>query len=789
MRIVKAILPLVCTTIIVWLLNKPIGSIPALGKLLDPVSGFWANAECTDKDFNSTFEFVELNDDVSVWFDERLVPHINATNDYDLYFLQGYLHAYFRLFQMDLQTRAASGDVCELLGDKALNYARGQRRKGMVYGAEQSLQKMEANPNTKTALDAYKDGVNKYINSLVFKDYPLEYKLMGFEPSEWKNINTALLLKYMADDLTGKVDDISYSYLRKVLGEEFEFLFPDRINASTPVIPRGTKYDAPTIEQPLVPEGDIWADLQLANTNENIEKGKGSNNWAVAPQRTKNGHAILCNDPHLSLNLPALWFEVQLHTNSVNAYGVSLPGAPGIIIGFNDSLSWGFTNNYRDVKDYYTIKELDNDNYELDGKPMKYQKRVEVIKLKGGKEFVDTVKYTIHGPVMYDANYKEPHGVQQPLAMKWMGHKPSNELLAVYKLNRADNYDEFVDAIGNFTCPAQNFIFSDTKGNIALWGQGQYINKWKDQGRFVMNGATSKTLWGAEIPVRENPHALNPEQGYLSSANQTVTDSTYPYYYNGDFVEFRAWRINKALDSMYYVTVKDLQQLQRDVHSVLAEQVLPTMLSYIKTTEIETHEYIKELNGWDYKMDAGSRSATTFHLWWNTFYKEIWEEGFGFAKEKIVFYPSQERTAELFVGDSVFYQHVQDVLVLSFKNAADSISSLENRAWYKVKNTSINHLTKLAPFSYTSINVGGWGNTVNAMKGNHGPSWRMVVEMADEPQAYGVYPGGQSGNPGSKYYGTFIDKWSKGEYYNLSFISNSSQPKEEQVVFKWKCKK
>ena len=716
-----------------------------------------------------------------------MVPHIQAQNDYDLYFAQGYIHAYFRLWQMDLQTRAAAGKVSELLGQKALKYDRGQRRKGMVYGAELSLKAMEADPRTKTALDAYRDGINAYQATLTEKTYPLEYKLMNFAPQPWENINTALLLMYMADDLTGKVDDVPLTYLKNILGEEFDVLFPDRVKGYTPVIPEGTIYDAPSLSKPEQPTQNVMANITIEQSNtRNEAKGKGSNNWVVGPSKTKNGHPILCNDPHLSLNLPALWYEVQLTAPGINSYGVSLPGAPGIVIGFNDNLSWGFTNNYRDVKDYYTISEIDDNHYEFDGVSKAYTNRIEVIKIKGAEDFIDTVKYTLHGPVEFDNSFKESNGTKQPLALQWMALNESNELLSLYLLNRATGYDEFVKAIGYFECPAQNFIYADNKGNIALWGQGQYINKWNEQGRFVMQGNTSASLWGDKIHVLENPHAVNPEQGYLSSANQTVTDKAYPYYYNGDFTEFRAWRINQALDSMNNVGVEEMFALHSDVHSVLAEKILPKMLEYVNASDISKHQYIQELKGWDYKLTAESKEATTFQIWWGKFHSELFREGF--KELAIQYYPSDEVTAQLVLEDTAFAEYIKDALVVAYRHTVDSIANLDNRAWYAVKGTSVNHLAKLKPFNYPEIKVGGWGNTVNAMKGNHGPSWRMVVEMKDVPEAYGIYPGGQSGNPGSKYYAPFIEKWSVGEYNKLSFVSSNATANKEQVKYNWHLK-
>lgn len=787
MRYVRAILPFILTVAVVYLLNKPLGTIPALGRLLDPVGGFWANAENASEDFNADFSLPHLNSTSTVWFDERLVPHITAGSDYDLYYIQGYIHAYFRLWQMDLQTRAAAGRVSELLGVKALPYDRGQRRKGMVYGAEQKLRAMEGDPRTKTTLDAYRDGINQYISSLKQKDYPVEYKLMGFEPEQWTNIKTALLLMYMADDLTGDTHDISLSYyLRNVLTEEeINFYFPEMLQGSTPVIPAGTAYPAATLPLPDVP-ANPWADIDfIEQPADKTEEGKGSNNWVVGGQRTQSGKPILCNDPHLGLNLPALWFEVQLTAPGINVYGVSLPGAPGVVIGFNDKISWGFTNNYRDVKDFYAIDVIDNNNYRFNGKATPFKKRVEVIKVKGQPDYNDTVNYTVHGPLAYDSNFKEPDGVSLPLAMKWMAHKESNELMSLYLLNRATGYAAYVAAIGYFHCPAQNFIYADVDGNIALWGQGQYINKWKGQGRYIMRGNDSSTLWGELIPVAENPHAYNPPQGFLSSANQDVTDSTYPYWYNGKFSMYRAWRINEALDTITDVKVQDMFRLQNDNHSVLARRILPHLLDVVKPVAAANDEYMKLLDKWDYNYDATSVAATVFQVWWSILYVDLWEEVFKKSPGGLL--PLPERTMQILIDDKSRFGNADEKIMTSYNKAVDSLNKLESNGleWYKVKNTTVNHLAKIAPFSYGALKTGGWGNTVNAMKGNHGPSWRMVVEMNDVPTGYGVYPGGQSGNPGSKYYATFLDKWVQGEYYKLSFVGAKQQPPADRQKYIW----
>jgi penicillin G amidase len=779
------------TIALVFVLDRPLGALPALGRLLDPINGCWANAEPVNKNFSANYKFPGLHE-ASVWYDAQMIPHIHTVNDYDLYFLEGYVHATFRLWQMDMETRAAAGRICEVVGDKALGFDRKQRRKGMVYAAENSLRAMEANPRTRKMMDAYTAGINNYISSLNFRNYPLEYKLMGFAPEKWTNLKIALLLKYMADDLTGATDDMGLTYLRGVLSpKDFQMLFPEKIPGSTPVIPAGTIFEMPTLAIPVAPADSlVFPNYKPTDFGERREMGKGSNNWAVSGKRTTSGAPILCNDPHLGLNLPSLWYEVQLQSQGVNVFGISLPGTPGIIIGFNDSISWGFTNNYRDVKDFYEIKPVagNRNKYWFAGKQLDFVKRVEHILVRGKPEFTDTMLYTLHGPVMYDDQYTSKDGLRKMLAMCWMGHQPTNEMAAIYMLNRAKGYNDFVDAIMNFKCPAQNMAYADRAGNVAMWGQGQFVNKWKKQGRYVMEGWDSLTLWKELIPMRENPHVINPQQGFVSSANQSVTDNTYPYWYNGNFLELRAWRLNQALSGMQKASVQDMFALQNDTYSYLAANTLPTMLRQLSLRpSTDAQKYIDLLKKWDYRLGAESVAATVYQLWWDFLYKELWAKSFAHVPEQL--WPLPERTMQLLqlpeFGDR------SPEINNSFKATYDTIRKLEATAeldWYKVKNTTLAHLTKLPAFSYDHLKIGGWGNTINAAKTDHGPSWRMVVQMGKEIEAYGVYPGGQSGNPGSKYYADFLQHWVDGGYYRIQFLPNKAEQDSSVVKYVWKVK-
>ncbi|MBS1616141.1 MAG: penicillin acylase family protein [Bacteroidetes bacterium] len=827
MRLMRLV-PLLLVVLFVWTLNHSFSvSLPAFGKILDPVNGILASAEPLHPDFKKEVRLIGLQQPVHIWMDSALIAHVRATNDHDLYYAQGFLHANFRLWQMDLQTRAAAGRVSEVIGAKALDYDRGIRREGMVWGAQHSLAAMEKDPRTKAMLDAYRDGVNAYIQSLKsagdgFRLLPLEYKLMGFYPEAWTNLKTALLMKYMARDLSGKTDDIAFTLLRDKLGvQAFDALFPERIKGNQPVIPEGTKFESPSLPPARMPTGAIWAHFGKEEISFWHMKGKnqspafaesdapdplhevavGSNNWAVSGAHTQSGRPILCNDPHLGLNLPSLWFEMQLTAPNINCYGASLPGAPGIVIGFNEKISWGFTNNYRDVKDFYEITPVQPLSvsagnpvvwqrpaaYRFQGKEVPFEQHIEVIRVRGRADVKDTVLYTLQGPVCFDPGFRKTSLDAEPpghslIACTWMAHRGTNELLAVYLLNRAQDYPQFQAAIAHFECPAQNIAYADGSGNIALWGQGQFINKWKEQGKFVMRGDDSSTLWGADIPVSENPHVLNPPQGYVISANQQVTDSSYPYWYNGDFSEWRSWLIHEKLkdilgqETSRKLSMEQMMRLQNDTYSKLFEE---TAHSFVAKS---SSAFRDQFSGWNGRLEANSTVATRFQLFWDRLYRDIWQDDF---PEKIR-YPSTEQTLQILLSDSTsaYYddqstpqkESLQDIVKRALRESKDSLKKLgqasetKSLEWYAVKNTGLRHLAKIPAFSYEYLPIGGWSNTINACRGNHGPSWRMIVEMDDWPKAYSIYPGGQSGNPGSPFYSDFIEQWVKGTYHTVQFL-------------------
>ncbi|MCX8020508.1 MAG: penicillin acylase family protein [Chitinophagaceae bacterium] len=810
MRIFPFVVSAFITSGYIYLFDHSFGPLPmAPGRFLSPQHGFWQNAEAENYSFNTQATFSGLKGKAEVYFDERLVPHVFAENDEDLYFIQGYLHARFRLFQMDLQTRGAEGRISEIAGKKAIPYDREQRRLGMVYAAENAVKAIESDSVLKKIFDAYTNGVNAYIESLREADIPVEYKILHFKPQKWTNLRTALLLKMMAKILSsGAEKDLGYTRAKSVfLPEELKKLYPQINDSLIPIIPQGTSFPRPA-SVPALPadvlqnyflKKDSVATENLTSENSN----NGSNNWAIAGSKTASGSPMLCNDPHLELSLPSIWYEMQLSSPSCNVYGVSLPGSPLIIIGFNDSIAWGLTNAQRDVKDYYEIQFRDSSRteYWFNGEWKKAERRVEVIKVKGEKDYLDTVAYTVFGPVMYDHTFQgiQNSGLKKNLAVRWIAHDPTNEALTLYKLNRAKNYEDYVKAIETFGCPAQNFLFASASGDIAIWQQGKFPLRWEGQGMFIMPGKDSSYLWKNSIPFTHNPNVKNPPSGFIQSANQRPVDVTYPYYIPGTYIAPRGIAIARKLAAMQKVTVRDMMQLQLNYFNVVAEDARPHLLRYIRENDLteEEKKYLALFKSWDLNAMPESKGQTVFQHWWDSLKTVLWNDELNRVSPPAPM-PDEQTTLELLIKDSALIytdkmntpekETWSDVVTESFRKAASALKALEqqgNLTWANAKNTTIYHLIKdFKGFSISGLDVGGFGNIINAIGHSHGPSWRMIVHLSKPYEAYGVYPGGQSGNPGSRFYDSFVKVWEKGEYYTLWFMKETEKnsPKIKWVM-------
>ncbi|MBX2891986.1 MAG: penicillin acylase family protein [Saprospiraceae bacterium] len=813
MRILKLLFSLLLTGAVVWLLQTThkIGdsSLPPLGAFFNPFSGFWKNAEPAKGFLFHNAKLKGLSGSVEVVYDDMLVPHIFAENMADAVRVQGYVTAQHRLWQMDISTRKSAGRLSEILGERTLQIDRMARRRGMVFAAENAVLSWSKSAEGMRLLQAYTEGVNAYVEGLSAAEYPIEFKLLNYKPEPWSVLKTALLVEAMAETLAAGENDLASTNALALFGRDtFNYLYPEWNPKQQAIVPdtgqwRDWQVTLPPVAAPE-PSGLLSGISEGAKFKFSLDERTdpyddyivGSNNWAVAGSNTASGHPLLCNDPHLNLTLPSIWFQLQIHTPEQNCYGVSLQGLPGMIIGFNEEVAWGVTNVGHDVSDWYKIAWVDNERtqYKLDAETREVQKRVETIKIKGKEPFLDTVRYTVWGPVVYD--YEPTHPLRD-CALRWLTHdQPSRDEMNTFLfLNAGKNYDDYRRALAAYDCPAQNFVFATRSGDIAITVQGRFPVRAPQQGRFVQDGSRWSNAWLDYIPTERVPAMKNPARGFVYSANQHSTPPTYPYYYlSNDFDDYRGRRIFDRLSSMRAATLDSMKTMQLDNFSQRAADALPVMLRMLDRSKLgaEGLKMADELAAWNYRYDANATAPPLYEVWFDSCYLRTWDEITSLrAEKKQVLMPERWRFIELLEKDpnSIFFDHLttpqretaHDIVHQSFALMQQYFKENPDKrtGWGAFRGFAIKHLALIDAFSRLDVVVGGHSSAPNAIKQGNGPSWRMIVELGERVRGLGVYPGGQSGNPGSRYYDNMVDTWAKGEYNNLLFLKSADEPSSQ----------
>lgn len=804
-------------------LDSRIPPLPPLGKFLNPFAGFWQNNRSMDH-LPERLDIPELRDEVNVLWNDRRVPHIVAKNLHDLYIAQGYITARDRLWQMEFQALASAGRLSEFLGSGTLEYDRFRRRVGIVAAAEKAAEAVLANNETRGIIEPFVIGVNAWIHQLETKKLPIEYKILDYKPEEWTPIKTALLLKYFSFTLTFRSDEAAMTRTREALGDKLMAeLFLDFPPYMDPVIPTGTKWPM----KPLLPSSPKSKALSgSANDHEPDESYVGSNNWAVSGKRTVSGFPILANDPHLSLTLPSIWYEIQLIAPDLNVYGVTSPGAPGILIGFNEHMGWGVTNANSDMLDWYRVefKDASLREYRFDNTWRPTQLRIEEIKVRGAASVIDTVIWTHHGPLVYKEHEKPFDTRAIPgFVMRWAALDSSNELLAFNRLNRARNYDDFRQALKHVHCPAQNFVYAgrdgppdrSRAGNIAIVHSGKFPVRQRDQGKYISDGSNPLHDWQHFVPMDQVPAILNPSRGFVSSANQNPTDLTYPYYLGSSYAPHeRGARINERLAQLERTTPEQMIELQNDVTNIHARRLLPTMLKLVDATSFSALEQqvfgetstsgsseltedsveslsraaLHELASWNYEYRADHIAPRVYDTWWSQLYDLIWRDDI--VRDSVsLSWPSRDVTTWMILNNprSPFIDNrtteqvetLEQLINESFKTSCGILSERYGEwgkgwTWGATRGTNVNHLGRIPGLGRTKLPTDGNHNTVNAITATNGPSWRMVVEFGPQIRAWGIYPGGQSGNPGSQFYDNMMNDWLSGAMQQIDFLTIES---------------
>lgn len=803
MRLFRFLLVLILTALLCWQLMIPQAAgdkkLPPIGSFFNPFSGFWKNAEPVSGFHYSDLDIPGLHGKVEVVYDDLLVPHIFAENTEDAVRVQGYITAQHRLWQMDITTRKASGRLSEVLGERTLQIDRITRRRGMVFAAENDVKAWQKSPESVRILDAYTDGVNAWINNLSPADYPIEFKLLDYAPEQWSPLKSALVVEAMAENLCSRDEDLASTNALALFGKDtFDYLYPEWNPKQRPIIPDTGQWKDWHVDLSAVPaetgtgfSGEKRSGaLSFRDAPRSFETdpySEGSNNWAVAGSRTRSGHPLLANDPHLTLSLPSIWFQVQIHTPAQSCYGVSLQGVPGIIIGFNENIAWGVTNVSHDVSDWYRLQWANpqRTKYIMDGQARDVQERVEVIGIKGKTPLRDTVPYTVWGPVVY--GYDPAHPLHD-CALRWISHdEPPAEGSVIFMfLNAGKSYEDYRKALANYDCPAQNFVFATRSGDIAITVQGRYPVRAPEQGRFIQDGSRQSNAWHGFIPPDRVPAMKNPSRGFVFSANQHSTPPSYPYYYLGNFEDYRSREIYDRLEAMKNATVDSMKTIQLDNFSRRAADALPAMLALLDRNRLDAEgkKMADELAAWNFRYDAELTAPPLFDVWFDSCYDKTWDE---MQKSKSVLVPESWRFIEMLEKDtaSIFFDHpetprretARDIVNESFglMQAFFAKNPQKRTAWGQFMGFTLKHMAQIDAFSRLDIVVGGHRTAPNAMQKTHGPSWRMIVDLGEKVHGYGVFPGGQSGNPGSRYYDNMVETWAKGDYYDLLMLGSAEE--------------
>lgn len=597
-----------------------------------------------------------LQDRVTVRRDERGIPYIQAANDHDLYFAQGYVTASDRLWQMDIFRRNARGELAEILGAGALEEDKRHRTFGFTQAADAEV--AQASPQARGILEAYADGVNAYIASLDAKALPPEFQLLQYKPKPWQPADSLLVVKNFFEALSSTWRlDIMRAALADLPAEKRAAIMVETSPLDVLVVgtdgarTAAAKHSAPqsiprlsaataALSDPGRAPDSHFGNLQTAAGTQSAllravaddqelesrslsriglfaESLAASNNWVVSGKHTASGKPLLANDPHLAASAPSIWYLVHLSAPGVRVAGVTAAGLPGVVIGHNDQIAWGFTNVGPDVQDVY-LETFDAGNprrYKTPSGWLDAEIRHEEIKVR--KSFTDIatdtqtldVTVTRHGPVVLEREGKR-------YALRWTALDPKlNNSTGVYWLNRAHNWKEFTEALRNYTPPMQNMVYADVAGHIGYYAAGVVPIRKSGDGSVPYDGATDAGEWADYISFDKLPHVYDPPSGIVVTANQRIVGTDYPYFLTHSWAQpYRARRILDLLNQKPKLTTDDFRAIQGDVYAIagvtFARAAAKTLKGQLAAPEDDKlRETVAAFEAWDGQLSVDSRVA------------------------------------------------------------------------------------------------------------------------------------------------------------------------------------
>jgi penicillin amidase len=791
---------------LLWLGARGAGPVPPLGPVLDPGRGAWALARSAALPARAEGRIRGLGADVRVLYDDRAVPHIFAASETDAWRALGYVTARDRLFQLDLQARGGGGTLTELLGARALQADRAARGLGMARAAERIV--AATTGDERQSLEAYAAGVNAYLDAMPVGELPLEYRLLGRRPARWSPLRSAQVMLRMQHTLTRNDVDLEHLRAAAAVGEAAaDALFPRHSPIQEPIQPSpGEPRQIPAmVPPPGAPDSAAMALAEaLAEPTEHAPRADGSwrrsrasgrdalgsNNWAVAPARTRAGAALLAGDPHLDLTLPSVWYEARIQVpGAVDAYGVTIPGLPAILLGFTRDLAWSFTNTEADLMDRW-IELVDDparpSRYLLDGAWMPILTRLEAYLGPSGDTLaLDTVRFSHRGAMRRLGTHW--------LSTRWTALESGGELGAIHRAARTRSAREWLDAMTAWGSPPQTLLVADRAGTIAIRTTGRFpIRAGVGRGDRVHDGTTRATDWIGDWAPSEWPQSLDPAQGFLASANQEPQDPRdQPRYLGADWLPpWRALRINHLLRRDSAVTAETMRRWQSDPGSARAEHFVPYLVRAAVQQPADTAltHAASLLAAWDCRYTLASEAATLFETVMPELTARIWDElpagilpGPGALLTLLddpdnVWWDDRRTRDRVERRDDV----LSDALRAGYAAAVHAHGPPEGGGWRwsRVHRIDIEHLLRLPSLSVRGISTTGGPSTISPSSttgGGEGSSWRMVVELGPAVRGWGTYPGGQSGNPASPRYDDRLGSWTRGELSELRFPATAAE--------------
>lgn len=706
---------------------------------------------------------------VQIGIDSLGIPSIFAPNDAAAAYATGFLHARDRLFQMEMLMRTVKGQLSEVAGAVALPSDRFWLKFEFDSLAPIWYEEYKAAaPELAARFEAYCAGINEYIDIMHFGSLPVEFHLLDFRPTKFRPENMFYLIRYMDHVLTYNEDDLKATEARSLLGANlYDTYFNNYPAQPFPIYPdfsiSDSSFRALIQGKPeILAQGPNYRFPNALEKNQD-ELSLGSNNWVVGPAKSKTGNPILCNDTHLQIALPSTWYEVQIVVAGKLRRGMTIPGEPFIISGYNEKVAWGMTNATWDLVDFYELDIDGSGNYFLDGQWQPLQKFEKTIPVRGGKPELVTYWRSHFGPV-------DTTGMNNRwLAVNWVAQEKSNEGFAFAGLEKAENVEQAFAAVLNFMQPPQNFILADNSGNIGLVTAGK-ASLHRDPAKGIRLGIRSEN----KVPFREVHQVLNhfnPARGWTASANQEHVNHSLSAHLSTRYeASARGRRIDQLMNATDKLGFEELKQMHLDVVDLEWELLKPLLEKHLNA------EHLAYFDGWQGEMVVDKVAPTLFYSFKLTLIEELQNA----IHPELRYAPLFQEAYHLVANTDVLPTHdgklaTAELVKRSWENSWKQLreklgEDVKGWTYGRFHQSAVNHLTRLPELSLPLFASPGSNRTLNVaskLPSTHAASMRTIIELTPTgPNVRMLVTGGQSGRFNSPNYHDQIEHWLNGNYHD-----------------------